>query len=122
MAETTHLSWRRLRGDFPSLSALPGLRAFRHCATRSPDCARRAANAVYSRDRSQLESARAGDRLALLSGRDLVAPLRKSALGGCADHGLQSTFSFGNGFWELLASRDASWPRAKPRAPSKPFT
>src|SRR5437870_10492329 len=72
MAETTHLSRRHLRGDFPSLSALPGLRAFRHCATRSPDCARRAANAVHSRDRSQLESARAGDRLALLSGRDLV--------------------------------------------------
>src|SRR5438445_12867859 len=90
MAETTHLSWRRLRGDFPSLSALPGIRAFRHCATRSPDCARRAANAVHSRDRSQLESARAGDQLALLSGRALVAAVRKSAHGGCAEPGLQS--------------------------------
>src|SRR5438045_675199 len=37
-----------------------------------------------------MEGARAGDRLAFLSGRDFVAPLRKFAFSRCAHHGLQS--------------------------------
>src|ERR1700720_115539 len=90
MAEATDPGRRRLRRDLFPLSALLWLHAFRDCTTGSTDCTRRAANAIHSRDRSEVENDRTGDRLALLSSRDFVAPLRKFAVGRRAHHGLKS--------------------------------
>src|SRR5438309_10666732 len=90
MAKATDPSRRCLRRDLSPLPALFWLNAFRDCTTGSTDCTRHATNAIHSRDRSEVESARTGDRLALLSSRDFIAPLRKFAVGRRAHHGLQS--------------------------------
>src|SRR5215470_17091463 len=90
MAEAAHLGGRRLRRALPAFPPLFGLRTFCDRTTRSIDRAGRGANAVRSRNRNELESTRAGDRLAILSSGSSFSPLSGFAVQRCPDHSLQS--------------------------------